>query len=111
MRRVKLGRGNFDYYDDDDDDEYPPLILLDVNNPTSSSSSHAPFNWEEGRRKKKKKRSVDYDGSDYDNFDPRLPLSVEPPEPVLSSFEHREIGWMCGEPMPDYAHVVFQSAR
>ena len=30
---------------------------------------------------------------------------------VLSSFEHREIGWMCGEPMAEYAHVVFQSTR
>ena len=32
-------------------------------------------------------------------------------EPILASYEHRNIGWMCGEPMADYAHVVFKSER
>lgn len=34
----------------------------------------------------------------------------EPPEaePILLSQEHMGIGWMCGEPMADYAHVVFE---
>ena len=30
---------------------------------------------------------------------------------ILLSAEHRGIGWMCGEPMADYAHVVFQARR
>ena len=30
-------------------------------------------------------------------------------EAILLSEEHREIGWMCGEPMADYAHVVFEA--
>jgi len=30
-------------------------------------------------------------------------------EAILLSAEHRGIGWMCGEPMADYAHVVFQA--
>jgi len=32
-------------------------------------------------------------------------------EAILLSAEHRGIGWMCGEPMADYAHVVFQAKR
>ena len=27
----------------------------------------------------------------------------------MTSLEHRDIGWMCGEPMADYAHVVFEA--
>jgi hypothetical protein len=23
----------------------------------------------------------------------------------------QQIGWLCGEPMPDYSHVVFKSTR
>ena len=30
-------------------------------------------------------------------------------EPVYSGYIQRRIGWLCGEPMPDYAHVVFRS--
>ena len=30
-------------------------------------------------------------------------------EPVFSGYFQRRIGWLCGEPMPDYAHVVFRS--
>ena len=30
-------------------------------------------------------------------------------EPVFSGYFARRIGWLCGEPMPDYAHVVFRS--
>jgi hypothetical protein len=42
----------------------------------------------------------------------RSAASSDPPlaEPLLTSLAHREIGWMCGEPMADYAHVVFQAA-
>ena len=29
--------------------------------------------------------------------------------PLMTSMEHRDIGWMCGEPMADYAHVVFEA--
>ena len=29
--------------------------------------------------------------------------------PLMTSLEHRDIGWMCGEPMADYAHVVFEA--
>ncbi len=25
--------------------------------------------------------------------------------------QQQQIGWLCGEPMPDYAHVVFKSTR
>ena len=105
-------------YDDDDagEESSPPIILLDVNNEEGGAKKrkkrsvlldHAPK--EGGAKKRKKKRSV---REDYD-YEDLLVYREDPsePEPVLSSFEHREIGWMCGEPMPDYAHVVFQSAR
>ena len=32
-------------------------------------------------------------------------------EPVFSGYIQRRIGWLCGEPMADYAHVVFRSRR
>ena len=32
-------------------------------------------------------------------------------EPLLLNPALREIGWMCGDPMPDYAHVVFAAVR
>ena len=32
-------------------------------------------------------------------------------EPVLSSLARQQIGWLCGDPMPDYAHVVYRSLR
>ena len=32
-------------------------------------------------------------------------------EPLLVNPALRSIGWMCGDPMPDYAHVVFSSIR
>ena len=28
-----------------------------------------------------------------------------------SGRQQQQIGWLCGEPMPDYAHVVFKSTR
>ena len=31
--------------------------------------------------------------------------------PLMTSMEHRDIGWMCGEPMADYAHVVFEAVH
>ncbi|TRY77976.1 hypothetical protein TCAL_06912 [Tigriopus californicus] len=37
--------------------------------------------------------------------------NIVEPQAILSSSQHRDIGWMCGEPMADYAHVVFKSNR
>ena len=41
-----------------------------------------------------------------------VPPSLPAPavaSPLMTSLEHRDIGWMCGEPMADYAHVVFEA--
>ena len=43
-----------------------------------------------------------YGNQDFD--DPEV-------EPLLVNPALREIGWMCGDPMPDYAHVVFAAVR
>ncbi len=48
-----------------------------------------------------------------DAVDDEEDAAVEPPqaEAILRSQEHVDIAWMCGEPMGDYAHVVFEAAE
>ena len=40
---------------------------------------------------------------------PPSPALAPVASPLMTSLEHRDIGWMCGEPMADYAHVVFEA--
>ena len=56
------------------------------------------------------------DGNSYFDDDGGLNLEDqnfdEPKvDPLLTNPALRNIGWMCGDPMPDYAHVVFAAVR
>ena len=53
--------------------------------------------------------SVD-DNDDGDNY---LYDELEDPnvEPLRLNEALLDIGWMCGDPMPDYAHVVFAAVK
>ena len=68
--------------------------------PTASSATA------EGAGSRRRRRDLDWsEEEDEDGDDPGEPRVA----PILLSAEHRSIGWMCGEPMADYAHVVFQA--
>ena len=50
---------------------------------------------------------------DNDNGDNYLYDELEDPnvEPLRLNEALLDIGWMCGDPMPDYAHVVFAAVK
>ena len=49
----------------------------------------------------------------YDGDDNYLYNDLEDPnvEPLRLNEGLLDIGWMCGDPMPDYAHVVFAAVK
>lgn len=55
-----------------------------------------------------------YEGvDDNGNGDNYLYEELEDPnvEPLRLNEALLDIGWMCGDPMPDYAHVVFAAVK
>ena len=46
-----------------------------------------------------------------DNVEVEVARAPAVASPLMTSMEHRDIGWMCGEPMADYAHVVFEAVH
>ena len=49
------------------------------------------------------------EGLDDEDADVVIASLVAPQSGGLG--RQQQIGWLCGEPMPDYAHVVFKSTR
>lgn len=63
-------------------------------------------NREESSATRSVRSATDEDG----DVDPPAPAAGPAvASPLMTSMEHRDIGWMCGEPMADYAHVVFEA--
>ncbi len=59
--------------------------------------------------KKSEDDDEDTEGLDDDDADVVIASLVAPQPGGLG--RQQQIGWLCGEPMPDYAHVVFKSTR
>lgn len=82
------------------------------------------YSWQGTEYKSDRERPVTADGvigneatsglietADEDEDDVVIASLVAPQTGNVASRQQQQIGWLCGEPMPDYAHVVFRSTR
>ena len=86
----------------------PPCSnLFYPRNPVRTISTSAYIVFQEESSATRSVRSATDEDGDVDPPAPAAGPAVA--SPLMTSMEHRDIGWMCGEPMADYAHVVFEA--